>query len=186
MQLVCKSMYSFYRKQGLLAIEPCAEDLFGPTYYCFRLGGVMSAGKVVAVKNEVPISPREGLHVFSRERFVLSKRVFGLLGASSELILGGLHLKHSPFIDPGFAGSLELVIENWTASDLTLKPEMILGKVTFFDVSDTMLELHEHALSERTKEKWQARDEAWRNIQDAIIEARVNSEAPNPNPIRWS
>lgn len=73
----------------------------------------------------------------SNEVFMLSEKVLGILGPVSDLMRLGLELVHSPFIDPLFYGQLELGLWNRLPRTVTLSIGQIIGKVSFFDISDT-------------------------------------------------
>lgn len=84
------------------------------------------------------VSPPRGYAlIHSLERIVCSKRVLAIFGQISALPRKGLRLNHSPTVDPNFGGILEMGLEN-----LLEKPKEIpygepIGKVMFFDISDT-------------------------------------------------
>lgn len=84
-----------------------------------------------------PLEPNQYIVVESLERFELSERIFGIFGAHSNFISSGLELVHSPFIDPNFKQKLRLGIGNRSNRTRRLELGMEIGKVTFFDVSDT-------------------------------------------------
>lgn len=73
----------------------------------------------------------------SYESFQLSDKVMGVLGAVSDLAKRGLQLVHSPFIDPIFRGPLTVGIYNCLDREVVLKLGTSIGKVSFFDISDT-------------------------------------------------
>jgi deoxycytidine triphosphate deaminase len=84
---------------------------------------------------------KRGSHasIWSMEGFELSERVLAIFGHSSALFSRGLELIHSPFIDPAFKGQLQLVVRNFTDHEVTLTPGDVIGKIVFFDISDTVL-----------------------------------------------
>lgn len=75
--------------------------------------------------------------VKSHETFMLSEKVIGIFGQISDLARLGLDLANSPFIDPLFHGQLELGLWNRTAKKVDVPLGQRIGKVTFFDISDT-------------------------------------------------
>lgn len=73
----------------------------------------------------------------SLETFMLSSKVMAIFGQVSDLSKAGLQLLHSPFIDPTFFGQLELGLANHSGGEVVLEWKQSIGKVCFFDVSDT-------------------------------------------------
>lgn len=77
------------------------------------------------------------IRISSAEQFVLGNSTMGIFGQSSELTERGLQLIHSPYIDPYFSGHLKMGIKNLTESTIIIEWAQIIGKVSFFDISDT-------------------------------------------------
>jgi len=75
--------------------------------------------------------------VLSYESFYLSDRTFAILGPSTDLQKSGLSLRYGQFIDPLFDGKLEVGIHNPFDEEINLKLGDKLGKLCFFDISDT-------------------------------------------------
>lgn len=73
----------------------------------------------------------------SHETFILSDKVMGIIGPVSDFVRWGLELVHSPFIDPLFNGKLELGLWNRLQRDAAVILGQRIGKVSFFDISDT-------------------------------------------------
>ncbi len=148
MFLLNNEMILRYKKEGLLDIEDLELELIHPTYYYFRLGSPVrmwdenrkdyhleelgEPGKEV-----LTISSRGYVLIQSLERFTCSKRVLGIFGQISAVARKGLRLNHSPTIDPNFRGYLEMGLENLLDRPRELRYGECIGKVSFFDVSDT-------------------------------------------------
>ena len=181
MLLISKGMYdALYRPRNYLAIDPIDNSLFTPSCYYFRLGATKEQEQVVPLEKSVTLGKHQTKRVFSLETFSLSERVFALIGPCSELICNGLCLRNSPTIDPGFSGSLEVVIENLTDKPASLEPAMVIGKAVFFDVSDTIMDLDKYIRLEKQKAVWVARKQAGEKIREAAmwVEKTIDSEAP--------
>lgn len=148
MFLLNDGMVLEYKKEGLLDIEDFDPGLLHPTYYYFRLG------KWVRIWDEerkdyhfeelgepgrevLSISARGYALIQSLERFKCSKKVLAIFGQTSALPRKGLRLNHSPTIDPNFAGYLEMGLENLLDKPKEIRCGDIIGKIVFFDVSDT-------------------------------------------------
>lgn len=148
MFLLNDEMILRYQKEGLLDMENLNRELIHPTYCYFRLGSPVRVwdgnrkeyhleelgepGKEV-----LTIPPRGYVLIQSLERFTCSKKVLGIFGQVSALARKGLRLNHSPTIDPNFRGYLEMGLENLLDRPRELQYRELIGKVLFFDVSDT-------------------------------------------------
>jgi len=178
MHLISKGMYeAHYNPKKEIIIGQFEESLFTASYYYFRLGGTADDGNVVPIKQPFNLRKRELKRVFSLETFELSERAFAILGPCTELLFKGLKLHNSPTIDPGFSGSLEMLIENYTDEIVVLEPAMKVGKVVFFDISDSLLDLHQYVQVEKIKSIWKTRYEAGQIIHD-WIEKKIDAESP--------
>lgn len=138
---------------GILEIKPLKPGNLLPTYYYFRLGGDVTrwdsdTGEKIKEDISQPgnrilkIHPGEFILVRSRERFRCSKRVLGIFGNSSRLLKQGLTIRNSPFIDPNFPhptdpGYLDIALKNELPISIKLQYEDKIGKISFFNVSDT-------------------------------------------------
>lgn len=135
-----------------LDIEPFEVSGLQHTSYYFRLGDAYeresanSGARVTSrLSNEQPIltlEAHEYVRVWSYEQFMLDKTVLGIFGSLSDLAEAGLLLAHSPFIDPlypntGVSAPLELGITNLRSRKVDLRLGQRIGKVSFFDISDT-------------------------------------------------
>jgi len=144
MFLISKFVYEAMGKSKLhatsayLKIHKYSPDNHQQTFYKFRYGASDVNGKV-GTPSTIQLKRGASAAIWSLEGFELSERVFAIFGHSSALFKRGLELIHSPFIDPGFPGQLQLVVRNFSDHEVTLTPGEILGKVMFFDISDTIL-----------------------------------------------
>lgn len=128
-----------YKPRGFLSIEPYEEKNHISNFYYFRLGAEWRGGKVISIEDKLTIPKHVLITIWSMERFILSERILGIFGNLSELVMKGLQLVHSPSIDPGFAGSLALGIRNNNSQSVELAVGQRIGKILFFDVSDTII-----------------------------------------------
>lgn len=148
MFMISRFMYEvIYKPYDLLKIESYEPKNHISNFYYFRLGALNINGKVVPEDSSITIAPNGFETIWSYETFKLSGRVMGLLGNHSKFVDKGLQLVHSPSIDPGFPGgrhdshgSLSLGIKNNTAAPARVEIGEKIGKVIFFDVSDTIIE----------------------------------------------
>lgn len=131
--------------RGFLDIEPFEEDCLQNTSYYFRLGShckeTSKPGQPLVelgpARSKLILPPSGMAMIRSLETFLLSNKVMAIFGQVSDLTNCGLELMHSPFIDPTFFGQLELGIVNRTSSEVAIEWQQKIGKVCFFDVSDT-------------------------------------------------
>ena len=116
------------------------------TSYYFRVGSfykiVHSPEKqelkeLTRKDNILTIHPNQYILVRSAEVFKLSNKVKAMVGSNGETVASGLLLNYSPFIDPLFEGDLEIGIKNLLTEPIHLKLGQKLGKLSFFDISDT-------------------------------------------------
>ena len=113
------------------------------TFYYFRLGAkykdrlsnnwheLTDEGRILKIPGNSYFTIR------SLERFETSNQVLGIMGQSTDLIKYGLILVHSPYIDPVYNGPLVLGIHNPLPEEVSLELGQTLGKVSFFNISDT-------------------------------------------------
>jgi deoxycytidine triphosphate deaminase len=131
--------------RSYLDIDPFDENCLNPTSYYFRLGGQYkslreSNGPASELSERNPkliIPPRGVVRSLSFESFLLSNKVMAIFGQISDLAKLGLQMLHSPFIDPTFNGRLEIGLANPTDEQVEIQWQQQIGKVCFFDVSDT-------------------------------------------------
>jgi deoxycytidine triphosphate deaminase len=170
MFLISKFVYDLVQKSKddktspYLLIEDYLAANHKQTFYKFRFGAknkVDKNGDDVYGEEEPVVLERGAFEkIWSLEKFVLSERVLAIFGHSSDLFLRGLELINSPFIDPAYPGKLQLIVRNFSNEQVTLSVGDIIGKITFFDISETILsadtlldEIREHAenrIRERT------------------------------------
>lgn len=135
-------------KEGLLEIEGFDQKLLHPTYYYFRLGKWIKIwnGQIKDYhsdelgepgKEVLSIPPQGYALIQSLEFFSCSKKVLAIFGQISALPRRGLRLNHSPSIDPNFKGYLEMGLENLLDTPKEIKYGDYIGKILFFDISDT-------------------------------------------------
>lgn len=148
MFLLNDEMILEYKKEGLLSIEEFEPRLLHPTYYYFRLGKWVRkwdencsdyrSEELGEPGREVLSIPSKGYALIqSLERFTCSKKVLATFGQISALPRKGLRLNHSPTIDPNFKGYLEMGLENLLNQPRELPYGECIGKIVFFDISDT-------------------------------------------------
>ena len=148
MFLLDDQMITEYMRQGHLNITDFEQTMLHPAYYYFRLGKWVKIfdeqrhdyrPEVIGEPgSEVLSIPAHGYALIQTfERFKLSGRVLGLFGQLSAIPRKGLRLNHSPTIDPRFDGYLEMGLENLLDRPAQVEYCERIGKVVFFDVSDT-------------------------------------------------
>jgi len=160
MRLISRSMYeTIYLPGNLLRVGNYHEENHVGTFYYFRLGATEDAGHLIPVDGGITLEPRESRHVWSLESFHLSAKVLGLFGGISSLIGEGLQLVNSPSIDPGFTGLLELAIINHRNEPVQLPASANIGKVLFFDVSDSVIDVDDFLASTLKQAELRKREE---------------------------
>ena len=80
----------------------------------------------------------------------------------------GLQLIHSPSIDPAFDSALELAVRNNTDAAVRLEVGERIGKVLFFDVSDTVVSADEFLKNLLTEKELEERRRAATQIGTAL------------------
>jgi deoxycytidine triphosphate deaminase len=144
MFMISKFMYdAVYSPREYLKIIPYEEKNHISNFYYFRLGARDDKGKPIKIDKTLTIPKNGFTTVWSLEEFTFGERVLGLFGNLSALVGKGLQLVHSPSIDPGFKGSLALGIKNNTSDPVDLAVGDRIGKILFFDVSDTIINAEE-------------------------------------------
>jgi deoxycytidine triphosphate deaminase len=138
-----------------LQIGDFDESCLQHTSYYFRLGanyeyrndkGEWTPGHL-GDGQHLTLDPGGTVRIESLEHFNLGERVLGMLGATSTLARDGLLLLHGPFIDPLFpsggrrghklSGPLQMALANQTRDSQKVAFKAKIGKVAFFDISDT-------------------------------------------------
>jgi len=148
MFLLTDEMICEYDKHHLLGIQPLDRNFLHPTYYYFRLGAMVKVWNEQLKKfvpedisepgnNVLTLQPHAYVLVVSYERFDCTKRVRAELGQITRLPMKGLELLHGPTVDPGFSGQLQMAITNHLSIQRELGYAEPIGKISFYDVSDT-------------------------------------------------
>lgn len=144
MFLISKFVYEAMEKSRLhetapyLKIENRLRENHLQTFYRFRFGAVDDGGKVGS-PSPLTLKRNSYANIWSLEAFKFSERVVGIFGHPSSLFKRGLELVHSPFIEPTFEGHLQLIIKNFSNQELVVNHGEIIGKIVFFDISDTII-----------------------------------------------
>lgn len=174
MFMVSKLMYdAHYQPRGLLRIEPYEPTNHISNFYYFRLGAKDEDGKVVEIGKSLFIPKTGFVRVWSLEAFTFTERILGLFGSLSALVAMGLQLVHSPSIDPGFTGRLALGIRNNTAEPVELTVGANIGKLLFFDVSDSIISAEEFVENVVKKMQLAEREKAGKVVLRAYGDVRT-------------
>ena len=121
------------------------ENLQHTSYY-FRLGDTYEIvnsqddkeiKKLTNAKPVLTVEPNQYLLVRSKELFRLSDKLKAIVGSCGDSVSNGLLINYSPFIDPLYDGYLEVGIKNLLNSPIKLKLDQHIGKLSFYDISDT-------------------------------------------------
>ena len=116
------------------------------TSYYFRLGDTYEVvnnpddkdiKKLTKTKPTLTIEPNQYILVRSEEVFRLSDKLKALIGSCGILVQSGILVNYSPFVDPLYDGYLEIGLKNLLTEPVHLKINDIIGKISFFDISDT-------------------------------------------------
>lgn len=116
------------------------------TAYYFSLGdhceiatgtGEPQIIRLTEKKPYLNLAPHGYAVVQTHETFFLSDKLIGVLGQTTKLAEEGLELVHSPFIDPLYNGRLVFGLSNRLARPARLQLGERIGKISFFDISDT-------------------------------------------------
>lgn len=163
---------SVYEKRKFLTISPYESDNHITNFYYFRLGAAATNDGTTFIHRKQGITvPRNGfVAIWSLESFHLTERVLGLFGNLSAFVHQGLQLIHSPSIDPGFNGALRLGIKNNTSKKITLPVGTRIGKILFFDVSDSHIEAQQFIKSEIKKKELEDREKTGDELYRFMME----------------
>ena len=173
MFMISKLVYKAVFEPGaLLRIDPYEEKNHLPSFYYFRLGAQAQGAQVIPIDGSIKIPKQSAVTVWSMERFTLSDRVLGLFGNSTDFVKKGIQLVHGISVDPGFDGSLVLGVRNNSSSEVSVAYGEIIGKIMFFDVSDSMLNVEEFLKSALTQEKLRQREDAAEKILTLYAELK--------------
>jgi deoxycytidine triphosphate deaminase len=116
------------------------------TSYYFRLGDtyeIVSSPdekeirKISKTKPILTVEPNQYILIRSEEIFRMSNKVKAMIGSCGLTVKNGLLVNYSPFIDPLYDGYLEVGLKNLLSVPVHLKALDIIGKLSFFDISDT-------------------------------------------------
>lgn len=184
MFMISKFMYhAIYHPREFLDIEGYETDNHIGNFYYFRFGAAEENGKVVPVDGNLVIPKNGFAKIWSWEAFTLSERVLGLFGNLSALVHKGLQLVHSPSIDPGFGpGSLALGIKNNTSEPINLMVGENIGKILFFDVSDTFINVEEFLENALKEKQLEEREKAAEVLQEGYEDMLRRYEKIMKNP----
>ena len=180
MFMISKFMYdSYYKSNKYMDIEEYKVENHIENFYYFRLGAVKKGDKIKVINSTLTIPPNGFNTIWSLERFSCSQRVLGLFGNLSSLVEKGLQLIHSPSIDPGFIGNLSLGIKNNTSDSIDINVGDKIGKILFFDVSDSFVSVEKFLENSLIQKDLELR----RNIQLEMQRAsfKILKKSPNNN-----
>lgn len=167
-----------YRPSGFLTIEPYALENFVSNFYYFRVGALVGPDEeVIPIDADLDIQPGQVVDMWSLEKFVLSDRVFALLGNTSSSLKKRRELLHSPSIDPGFSGSLRVSIRNYGDKPMTMSVGDTVGKAIFFDCSDSVINVEEFVKSKLKETQLGERDQAADEILKLYAEMKRRGNA---------
>ncbi len=131
-----------------LSIQNFEPKMLQHVTYCIRLGEHLEVlrsngsweSESVDELISYELSPHEYVKIWSLEEMSLSTDVCGIFGPISDLIEQGLELVYSPFIEPLFRGRLRLGLCNVLSCPIQIRMSQPVGKILFFDVSDSNLQ----------------------------------------------
>jgi deoxycytidine triphosphate deaminase len=127
-------------------IHPFLEKNLGQTCYYFRVGDYADIltddrGSINVRVNGLTLPSGVMASIRSLETFKLPDHVLGLLGnQTSNATDHRVQLLHGPSIDPGYHAPIEFVVLNIGQRPVEIKYGARIGKVMFFDVSETNLD----------------------------------------------
>ena len=142
-----------------LKIGDFDEQFLQHTYYYFRLGetfhlqgedGGWYPQLPLTHSRTLTVGSHECVRVQSLEDFALGERFFAILGGITDMALAGLSVLHGPFVDPHYprpkgALPLKFAIVNHSRAPVELKLGDRIGKIAFFEISDTYPVIFQHA-----------------------------------------
>jgi deoxycytidine triphosphate deaminase len=165
--LLSDDLVKRYARRGLRIIN-ADENNFFPTCYYFRLGEAIqypfSDSPLTShpiPKKGLTLAPDDQVRVASLEHFRLPEHVMAILGPrTASAVEGGRLLLHGPTVEPGYDARLDLAIKNISPVPINLRTGESIGKIMFYDISDTQLEetrLTDEA--QRRMKKWGTDDD---------------------------
>ena len=116
------------------------------TSYYFRVGHIYQIvhnaenkelKELTRENNILTIEPGQYVLIRTAEIFTLSEKVKAFIGSNGDSVSNGLLINYSPFIDPLYDGWLEVGVKNLLDTKVYLKMGQKIGKLSFFDISDT-------------------------------------------------
>ena len=136
-----------YARRGLQISNSIATNFF-PTCYYFRMGAraQFPFSEAPGTAHAIPraglvVEPGDQVRFTTMEHFRLPDHVMAILGPrTSNAVERGHLLLHGPTIEPGYDAPLDLGIKNIAPGPITLKAGDSVGKIMFYDISDTQLE----------------------------------------------
>lgn len=158
-------------RDGLLGIEPFADESIQPASYDLRVGDkayISGDDEVTDVANKalVIIEPGEFAVIETRERVRCSAQVAGQIGLSSTYARMGLTLLSGPQIDPGFDGVLVVRVTNLSPKRATLSYESPFLTAQFFKLASPV------------SKPYAGRRQGQTGIQDKDIQELSASDSP--------
>lgn len=142
-----------------LHIKNFSEKQLKQTAYYFRLGPMYKLRntnnwiELTIKKPVIEFKPGNYFIVQSFESFRLSEKVLGILGISTDVISLGLRLINAPFIDPCYDRALQFGLHNPLNETICINFLDVIGKVCFFDISDTYPIKLDKSLEEKMGER---------------------------------
>jgi dUTPase len=147
MFLMSDRLIRLYMSRRLIQISNMHDDSLVSTSYYFHLGGhadvygARGERTINIERNGLTLDPGERASVLSEETFLLSEQVMALLGnRSNNPVEKGVFLLNGPVIDPGYRAPIKVGLMNISTDAVHLDYRDEIGKVIFFEVSDTALE----------------------------------------------
>jgi len=129
-----------------LTIKNFSSKNLQHTSYYFRVGHIYQIVhsaenkelKELTRENRIlTIEPGQYVLIRTAEIFTLSEKVKAFVGSNGDAVSDGLLVNYSPFIDPLYDGWLEIGVKNLLDTKIHLKMGQKIGKLSFFDISDT-------------------------------------------------
>jgi deoxycytidine triphosphate deaminase len=166
-----------YMKHRGFSIHPFLESNLGQTCYYFRVGQYADIltddqGSINIKERGLALPPGTMASIQSLETFHLPDHVLGLLGSqTANALKHRIHMLHGPSIDPGYQAPIEFVVINIGQRPVDLTYGARIGKVMFFDVTETNIDdihLYENA---RRRQSRLARREPVADNPDAEFES---------------
>lgn len=155
--------HGYLRNQ--IKISPFMESNLIKTFYYFRAGETLKIlspeeKSIDLEKTKKALIPANGFGLIkTREHFIFDATILAIFGNLTDLIKKGLQIINSPSIDPGFEGHLTLGIKNNSSSAVEIEFEEKIGKILFFNISDTYVSFSKLIDEPEIREKMKRRKE---------------------------